>query len=128
MFGQIELFEKLIENGIVAAAFLYILYWLLNSQSRALEEHAKSAQLANLEVARAIRNLVAAVMGMQQQLLTHDLTVSGLNPNAGSNFEERDSLALRKYNEVMKTLEEQRQVIHALNQEAGQRMEDLLRK
>jgi uncharacterized protein YabE (DUF348 family) len=84
--------------------------------------------LFNLEVARAIRNLVAAVMGMQQQLLTHDLTVSGLNPNAGSNFEERDSLALRKYNEVMKTLEEQRQVIHALNQEAGQRMEDLLRK
>jgi hypothetical protein len=128
VFGQIELFEKLIENGIVAAAFLYILYWLLNIQSRALEEHAKSSQLANLEVARAIRNLVVAIMGMQQQLLTHDLTVSGLNPSTGATFEERDSLALRKYTDVMKTLEEQRQLLHELNIEAGTRAEDLIKK
>ena len=59
---------------------------------------------------------------MQQQLLTHDLTMSGLNPDEGATFEDRDSLALKKYNDVMLALEEQREVLRNLNQEADVRM------
>ena len=122
---QIEILTHLAENGIIAAAFLYILYWLLNNQSRAAAEYSRQAQLANLEVASAIRSLVNAVTAMQQQLLTHDLTVFGLNPAAGANFEERDSLALKKYNDVMDAMEEQREILKKLNQEADLRMKQM---
>lgn len=122
IIGQIELLTKLVENGILAAAFLYILHWLLNRQSKEMEEHSKVAQLTNLEVASSIRGLVNAVTAMQQQLLTHDLTMSGLNPDAGATFEERDSLALKKYNDVMAAMEEQRESMRSLNQEADARM------
>lgn len=125
LFGQIELLTKLIENGILAAAFLYILHWLLNRQSKEMAEQSKVAQLSNLEVASSIRGLVNAVTAMQQQLLTHDLTMSGLNPDAGATFEERDSLALKKYQDVMTALEEQRETLRKLNQEADTRMSQL---
>ncbi len=125
MFAQIEILTKLAENGIIAASFLYLLYWLLNKQSREMEEHSKHARLTNMEVARSIRSLVSAVLGMQQQLLEHDLTVTGLNPSTGATFEERDSLALKRYNDVAKMLEEQRLTIHQLNKEADYRMDQL---
>jgi hypothetical protein len=125
MFGQVELLTALLENGIVAAAFLYILHWLLNKQSRELESQFKTAQITNLEVAKAIRSLVSAVLGMQQQLMTHDLTVTGLNPSTGTNFEERDSMAFKRYTEVMKKLDEQRQIIHSMNLESDNRMEEI---
>lgn len=122
MLAQIEILTKLAENGIIAAAFLYILYWLLNKQSREGAEQSKQAQLTNIEVASAIRTLANAVTGMQQVLLTHDLTVTGLNPDAGATFEDRDSMAYKKYADVMTAIEEQRDVLRRLNQEADQRM------
>jgi hypothetical protein len=122
LIGQIEILTKLVENGIIAAAFLYILHWLLNKQSKEAAEHSKQSQLTSLEVASAIRGLVNAVTAMQQQLLTHDLTMSGLNPDSGASFEDRDSLALKKYNDVMLALEEQREILRTLNQEADVRM------
>ena len=128
MLAQVELLQKLAENGIIAAAFLYILHWLLNKQSRETEENSKNARLTNMEVACSIRSLVSAVLGMQQTLLAHDLTVSGLNPSTGATFEERDSMALKKYTDVMKMLEEQRETIHQLNQEVDRHMEELQRK
>lgn len=123
--AQLDVFAKLAENGIMAAAFLYILYWLLNHQSRATAKAAKQSQLTNLEIASSIRSLANAVTGMQQMLLTHDLTVSGLNPAAGADFEERDSLALKKYSDVMAAMEEQRQILRQLNAEADVRMKQL---
>ena len=124
-FAQLESLTQLAEHGIIAAAFLYLLYWLLNKQSHQMEEQTKYARLTNLEVARSIRSLVSAVLGMQQQLMEHDLSVTGLNPKTDSTFEERDSLALKRYNDVMKTLEEQRTLIHQINLEADQRMNQL---
>ena len=125
MFAQLESLTKLAEHGIIAAAFLYLLYWLLNKQSHQMEEQAKYARLTNLEVARSIRSLVSAVLGMQQQLMEHDLSMSGLNPTNDASFEERDSLALKRYNDVMATLEEQRNLLHQMNQEADRRMNQL---
>lgn len=122
MLAQIETLSKLAENGIIAAAFLYILYWLLNKQSREVAEQSRRAQMTNIEVASSIRTLANAVSGMQQQLLMHDLTVSGLNPDAGGTFEERDSLAYKKYQEVMSSIEEQQEFLKRLNQEADQRI------
>jgi len=84
-----------------------------------------SSLKANLEVASAIRSLVNAVTAMQQQLLTHDLTVFGLNPAAGVSFEEQDSLALKKYNDVMASMEEQRELLRKLNLEADLRMKQM---
>ena len=120
--GQIEIVTKLVENGIVAAAFLYILHWLLNKQSKETAERCRKDQISNLEIASSIRTLANAVTAMQQLLLTHDLTVSGLNPEAGSNVEGNDSLAYRKYNDVMQAMEEQRELLRNLNKEADRRM------
>ncbi len=125
MLAQIETLSKLAENGVIAAAFLYTLYWLLNKQSRKAAEQSRRAQLTNIEVAYSIRTLANAVTGMQQQLLMHDLTVSGLNPDAGNTFEERDSLAYKKYQDVMNSIEEQQEILKRLNQEADQRMTQL---
>jgi len=121
LFGQIEIVTKLVENGIVAAAFLYILHWLLNKQSQQAAEHSRQAQVSNLEIASSIRSLANAVTAMQQQLLTHDLTVSGLNPEAG-HADDQDSLAYRKYSDVMAAMEEQRELLRNLNKEADRRM------
>lgn len=125
MLAQIESLAQLAENGIIAAAFLYILYWLLNKQSRETAEHSRHAQLTNIEVATSIRTLANAVTGMQQQLLMHDLTVTGLNPEFGGNCEEIDSMAYRKYQEVMASIEEQREMLRRLNQDADQRIAKL---
>lgn len=121
LFGQIEIVTKLVENGIVAAAFLYILHWLLNKQSQQAAEHSRQAQISNMEIASSIRSLANAVTAMQQQLLTHDLTVSGLNPEAGAE-DNKDSLAYRKYSDVMAAMEEQRELLRNLNKEADRRM------
>ena len=128
MLAQVDLLQKLVENGIIAAAFLYILHWLLNKQSRETEENSRYARLTNMEVARSMRSLVSVVLGMQQTLLAHDLTVSGLNPSAGATFEERDSIALKKYTDVMKMLEEQRETIHQLNQDSDVRMDEIKKR
>lgn len=122
LIGQIEIVTKLVENGIVAAAFLYILHWLLNKQSKETAERCRKDQISNLEIASSIRTLANAVTAMQQLLLTHDLTVSGLNPEAGANVEGNDSLAYRKYNDVMQAMEEQRELLRNLNKEADRRM------
>lgn len=127
LIAQVELLTKLVEHGIVAAAFLYILYWLLNKQSRMAEEQAAYARINNIEVANAIRSLTSVVMGMQQLLLTHDLTVHGLNPSTGETFEERDSLAHKKYSDIMISIEEQRDLLHRVNQEADKRIRELQR-
>lgn len=123
--AQVELLEKFAENGIIAAAFLYILYWLLNKQAIEISENTKSIQLTNLEVARSIRSLTSVMLGMQQQLMAHDLTVSGLNPAAGATFEERDSLAFKKYSDVMKLLQDQRDIIHQINDLADRKISEL---
>lgn len=120
MLGQIEILTKLAENGIIAAAFLYTLYWLLNKQSREAAEHSKQDKLTNLEVASSIRLLVNAVTAMQQQLLMHDLMMSGL-----SQEDDADSLAVKKYTDVMAALEEQREIIRKLNHDADIRMNQI---
>ena len=125
IIAQIELLENLAENGIIAAAFLYILYWLLNKQALEVSESTKSIQLTSIEVGRSIRSLTSVIMGMQQQLMAHDLTVSGLNPAAGATFEERDSLAFKKYTDVMKLLQDQRDILHQINDLADRKMVEL---
>lgn len=125
MLAQIESIAKLAEHGIIAGAFLYILYWLLNKQSREAAEHSRGAQLTNIEVASSIRSLANAVTCLQQQLLMHDLTVSGLNPEAGETFEERDSMAYKKYRDMMTSIEEQSEFLRRLNTEADERMVQL---
>jgi hypothetical protein len=123
--GQVELLTKLVENGIIAAAFLYILYWLLNKQSQLVSENSKRTQLTNIEVAQSIRGMINIVMGMQQQLMLHDLTVTGLAPTDEADSDLKDSLAYKKYSEVMSTLEEQRALIRQMNESAEVRMKEL---
>jgi len=122
--AQIELLTHLAENGIIAAAFLYILYWLLNKQSQLVSENSKHTQLTNIEVAQSIRGLINIVMGMQQQLMVHDLTVTGLGAD-DADQESKSSLAYKKYSEVMSTLEEQRALIRQMNEAAEVRIKAL---
>ena len=63
-------------------------------------------------------------MGMQQQLVVLDLTVSGLGPD-DADQESKASLAYKKYSEVMSTLEEQRALIRQMNESAEVRIKEL---
>ena len=79
--------------GVVCAAF----GWLLWTQQKDLREEIR----ANTKMCQAI---LAACICFQQQLLAHDLTVSGINPATGKDHEERDSKAWSKYTEIQRQL------------------------
>ncbi len=81
-------------------ANLAMVRWLLNSFHKQMRRVEKQQILTT-----------SSLILFQQQLLAHDLTVSGLNPSTGATFEERDSKALGKYKEVQRGLEELRQEV-----------------
>ena len=106
-----EQLAKIVEQGpgaVVAFAFLGLLYWLLVRFTKAFD-HLEGAIDLNTSI----------LLGLQSQLLTHDLTVSGLNPAAGSTIDERTNRAYAKYTEVQRQIEEARELILARTRRAG---------
>ncbi|MEM7167644.1 MAG: hypothetical protein AAF581_19480 [Planctomycetota bacterium] len=86
--------------GFIALCFLGLLRWMMGR----FDAHMRNQT-------RAIDVLAAAQIGFQQQLLAHDLTVTGINPAAGANLNERAEGALAKYEELQRQLEQFRLTI-----------------
>ena len=82
--------------AVMSVAFMVVLRWMLTRW----EERA-------LIMERRIEVNTLALLALQRTLLIHDLTVTGLNPaSAGVDFEERDSRAYAKYQEILTAIAE----------------------
>jgi len=88
----------LVVGGVMTMFFWMIKYLTtristdLKDLRRVIEANSKAQeqlQILNMKI----------LVGLQQTLLAHDLTVTGLNPSTGADFEERDSRAYVKYKE-----------------------------
>jgi len=96
--------------GGIMTMFFYMIKHLTTRTSSDLERFVKTISTDLNELRKTIENNSKAqeqlqilnmkiLVGLQQTLLAHDLTVTGLNPSTGADFEERDSRAYVKYKE-----------------------------
>lgn len=97
-----SLVSQVLENGVVAGMFAMLLWWMTNRQEQMMRQIVRQISTCNL-----------LIVGMQKMLLAHDLTVTGINPAAGEDVEERASTALRKYEEVRSVMDTIQQSIQA---------------
>jgi len=84
-----DVIEKLMENGVMATMLCGLIWWMTTRHEKLVVQLIKQQAMTNL-----------LVVGLQKEVLCHDLTVTGLNPSTGDNIAERDSKALAKYNEI----------------------------
>lgn len=80
-------------GGLVALSG-WLVKWFAQEHTRALKSHTNAVNLQTI-----------SIMKLQQQLLTHDLTVRGLNPTTGGSPEERDARAYSIYKEIQSQME-----------------------
>ncbi len=85
-----EVLSVLAEDGPFALIAGFLIWWVASRQEKLLTNMSKQIGISNL-----------LLVGLQKQLLMHDLTVTGLNPSTGEDFDERDSRAFVKYTEVL---------------------------
>jgi hypothetical protein len=85
-----EVIAKLLESGVIATMLGMLLWWLTTRIEKLLVKVIKQ---------QAIHSLV--LTGLAKQCLTHDLTVTGLNPSTGNDPATRESKALAKYDELL---------------------------
>ena len=83
--------------------------------TRSIDDGYRGVQIALKNTAATQRAMMTALIALQQQLLAHDLTVTGLNPSAGVDFKERDSRAYQKYVELQKQFDQIRQEVQRLD-------------
>lgn len=95
---------KLGPGAVLALLLIGVVYFILVRFTAAIDKLG-----ARLE--EAVDCNSAVLLGLQAQLLTHDLTVSGLNPSAGATIDERTNRAYIKYLEVQRQLEDARSAI-----------------
>ncbi len=79
---------------------VYMVKWIMNSFLKRMRAMEKQQSITTM-----------ALVNLQQQLLAHDLTIVGLNPSAGADFEERDSKALMKYQDIQRGFNELKNTI-----------------
>jgi hypothetical protein len=96
-------------QGVVAVAFLFLLRWMMTRFEVALTKitERQDHHATSLDV------LTCAILSLQQQLLVHDLTVSGLNPAAGATVDERVRKALKRFEEVQNMLKELQRLVQS---------------
>lgn len=87
-------------GAVVALLLIGTLYFVLVRHTKSLDN-----------IAESIENNTCVLIALQQQLLGHDLTVSGLNPSAGATVDERTNRAYAKYVEIQRQWEEARGMI-----------------
>lgn len=92
--------ENLTSNAILGFTFVLIVRWMLGRFSA-----------DSTAIQKAIEVNTVTLLSLQQQLLAHDLTVTGINPSAGADLNERSEKALRKYEEVNRSIAELKQVV-----------------
>lgn len=87
--------------GVLAAAFLFMLKWMMTRFEKSLETIEKRQDVTT----KAIDVNTAAIIGIHQTLLAHDLTMVGIKPGDGEAMDEQAGTALKKYREVQSQLE-----------------------
>lgn len=107
---------KIIEMGpgaVLALVLIGVLFFVGRSLPPLLNTLVLRLDQTIQRLEEAIDCNSAILLGLQQQLLAHDLTVSGLNPSTGATVDERTNRAYFKYLEVQKQLEGAREMILA---------------
>ena len=84
-----QLLRGLIEDGPFAILCGGLLWWLAVRQEKFLSALARQQRFGNL-----------LLVGLQKELLAHDLTVTGINPSMGADADERSERAIQKYEEI----------------------------
>ena len=105
--------------GLVLVLFLVVplLRWMMtrfereiqdirSSNERLVEKIVDSLSRSNSKMVRSITAQSMIITSMQKQLLSHDLTVTGINPSVGEELNERADKAVRKYEELQIILNE----------------------
>lgn len=93
---------RLLELGVVSGAFIFMLRWMMTR----FEKELKSINKSQVDCGKTIAALSVVIVSMQKQLLSHDLTVHGINPSTGADNDERARVAIKKYNELHTILNE----------------------
>lgn len=88
-------FSALLDQGLIAFLFSITLWWMVTRYEKLI---------ISLREMMTIQNLM--ILGLQKELLAHDLTVSGINPATGDDPEERGLKAYNKYNELHHTFKD----------------------
>ena len=85
---------------VMTGAFLVILQWMLRRFSRALEE-----------IETAQHGLTLSILALQQMLLRHDYSMSGMEVKDPRGEEASEKSATKKYSEIQTTIDEIKAVI-----------------
>ena len=84
-----DIIATILQESILAGMFAGMLWWMTTRQERLLGMLSRRIDITNL-----------LLVGLQKELLAHDLTVSGVNPSAGAEPDERARNALDKYDQI----------------------------
>lgn len=80
--------------GVLAFVLIMVMRYMLTKQDEAFRD-----------IENALNIHTMSIVFLQKQILMHDMTVSGINPGAGSTDVERDSKAFQKYQELQVSLD-----------------------
>ena len=84
-----DIIAAILQESIFAGMFAGMLWWMTTRQERLLGMLSRRIDITNL-----------LLVGLQKELLAHDLTVSGVNPSTGNEPDERAKNALDKYEQI----------------------------
>jgi hypothetical protein len=91
--------------GVLGAAFLVVMRWMLNQMSR---------QFRAIERAIEVQNMV--ILDLHHTMIRHDAKVRGVNPTVGENQEEACKAAAEDLKEVLATIASTRDTIQRMVQ------------
>ncbi len=86
-------FQELTALGALLLGYVFLLRWLIMSQTHILRHLTEEIQV-----------LTVTVLNLQKSLIRHDAQVRGINPSVGGDQPERDREAIRVYAETMKEI------------------------
>ncbi len=93
----LELYETYGSGILPLLVLVFSLRWLQKNQT------SNTASMA--ELASSVRQSSLVLASLERMLLTHDLTVRGLNPEAGADINERTNKAYLAYLRLMEDLD-----------------------
>lgn len=99
--------------GLLGGAFVFVLRWLLTKFDEAQAATTRAIERMTQSIVGTANIQAVALLNLQSQLMLHDLTVSGLNPSAGGDVDERSNKAFKKYTEILQHLEDMKRVLLA---------------
>ena len=93
---------------VLGAAFLLILRFMMSQFTNSLKSIIRGQERHST----SIDAVTTTILTMQQILLAHDLTVTGINPSLGETVEERAKVELDKYTKLQNMIGEQKKAIN----------------